>query len=99
VGAYLSYSGATDLAQFNNSCNGADFGDWASGGPVQVQDAYGTLGQNPAYGSNEIAALSAIGYTVATPEPGTWMLLAMSLGLLWGRRSRLPNLTASARES
>jgi hypothetical protein len=101
VAAYFSYSGATDLAQFNNGCNGADFGDWASGGALQVQDAYGAPGQNPAYGSNEIAALSAIGYTVAapTPEPGTWMLLAMSLALLWGRRSRLPDLSATARGS
>ena len=86
VAAYFSYSGATDLAQFNNICNGADFGDWASGGPLQVQNAYGTPGQTPAYGSNEIAALSAIGYTVAapTPEPGTWMLLVASLGLFVG---------------
>jgi hypothetical protein len=99
VAAYFSYSGATDLAQFNNGCYGADFGDWASGGPLQVQDAYGAPGQNPAYGSNEIAAESAIGYTVASPEPGTWMLLSMSLALLWGRRSRLPGLTATARES
>jgi len=97
--AYFSYSGTTDLAQFNNSCNGADFGDWASSGTPQVQDAYGTRGQDPAYGSNEIAAESAIGYTVATPEPGTWMLLVISLALLWGRRSRSPHLTASARES
>jgi hypothetical protein len=101
VAAYLSYSGATDLTQFNNACNGADFGDWASSGTPQVQDAYGTSGQNPAYGSNEIAALSAIGYTVAapTPEPGTWVLLLMSLALLWSRRSRLPDLNAIARES
>jgi hypothetical protein len=99
VAAYFSYSGSTDLAQFNNGCNGADFGDWASSGTPRVQDAYGTAGQNPAYGSNEVAALSAIGYTVAAPEPGTWILLAMSLAMLWGRRLRLPDLTATARES
>jgi hypothetical protein len=91
VAAYFSYSGATDLAQFNNGCNGADFGDWSSSGTPQVQDAYGAPGQNPSYGSNEIAALSAIGYTVAapTPEPGTGLLLVMSVALLPLARRRV----------
>ena len=90
VATYFSYSGATDLTNLNSACNGADFGDWASGGPLQVQNAYGTPGSNPAYGPNEIAAMSAIGYTLAAPEPGTWMLLLTSLGLLAGARKRLP---------
>jgi len=79
VAAYFSYSGATDLSQFNNAFNGADFADWTTGSYAQVQDAFGTPGTDPAYGSNEIAALSAIGYTVTAPEPGTWALLTASL--------------------
>jgi hypothetical protein len=82
--AYFSYSGATDLTQFNNACNGADFGDWATGVQAQVQDAYASPGDDPAYGPNEIAAESAIGYTLATttPEPATWMLLSCGLGIV-----------------
>ena len=88
VAAYFSYNGATDLTQFNNACNGADFGDWATGSYAQVQDAYGEQGADPAYGPNEIAALSAIGYSLAIPEPGTWMLLLSSLAVLPFARRR-----------
>lgn len=82
--AFFSYNGATDLAQFNNACNGGDFGDWQSsplpnGVAAQVQDAFTSPGAQPLYGPNEIAALSAIGYTVVAPEPGTWFLLSMAL--------------------
>jgi hypothetical protein len=83
--AFFSYNGSTDLAQFNNACNGADFGDWQSnplptGVAAQVQDAYASPGTQPLYGPNEIAALSAIGYTVAVaPEPGTWLLMSLAL--------------------
>ena len=83
--AFFSYNGSTDLAQFNNACNGADFGDWQSnpipaGVAAQVQDAFAVSGAQPLYGANEIAALSAIGYTVAVaPEPGTWILLSIAL--------------------
>jgi hypothetical protein len=80
--AFFSYSGTTDLTQFNNACNGADFGDWAASGTPQVQDAFGTPGANPAYGPNETAALSAIGFAIATPEPATAVLLTLSLGAL-----------------
>ncbi len=81
--AFFSYNGSTDLAQFNNACNGADFGDWQSnplppGVAAQVQDAFAAPGAQPLYGANEIAALSAIGYTTA-PEPGTWILLSIAL--------------------
>jgi hypothetical protein len=82
--AFFSYSGAVDLAQFNNACNGADFGDWQSNPlpgdtSAQVQDAFGSPGSGPSYGPNEIAALSAIGYQVATPEPATATLLFAAL--------------------
>jgi hypothetical protein len=91
IPAFFSYSGATDLTNFNTACNGADFGDWATGASAQVQDAFGSAGAQPAYGANEIAALSAIGYTLAIPEPGTWVLLLASLALLAGAGKRLTN--------
>jgi len=84
--AYFSYSGSLDLAAFNNNCNGADFGDWAIGTKAQVQDAFANPGVQPAYGPNEVAALSAIGYQVV-PEPATWSLLVgASAVALWARR-------------
>jgi hypothetical protein len=89
--AYFSYTGATDITDFNTACNGADWADWKGGAAPQVQDAYGTPGAEPTYGANEIAAMSAIGYTLAdpVPEPGTWLLLLTSLGLLAFARKRL----------
>lgn len=89
--AYLSYSGATPLTYFNNGCNGGDFGDWAGAGYPQVQDAFAEQGSDPSYGPNEIAAETAIGYTlVATPEPGTWLLVSLALpGLLFFRKRRV----------
>ncbi len=87
--AFLSYSGATVLTYFNSACNGGDFGDWAGAGYPQVQDAFATPGANPAYGPNEIAAESAIGYDlVATPEPGTWLLLSLALPAFFFTRKR-----------
>jgi len=87
--AFFSYNGTTDLAQFDNACNGADFGDWANGSSAQVQDAFASPGAGPAYGSNEMAALSAIGYTLATPEPGTWTLsLLLLAAMAFARRRR-----------
>jgi hypothetical protein len=87
VSAYFSYTGTGVLSYFNTACNGADFGDWAPGTLAQVQDAFATPGGQPLYGPNEIAALSAIGYTVAAPEPGTWVLLSLSVpAFVLGRR-------------
>lgn len=80
--AFFSYDGTTDLAQFNNACNNADFGDWVTGTSLQVQDAFANPGAQPAYGANEIAALTAVGYTLAAPEPATWILLLTALGAL-----------------
>lgn len=87
--AYFSYTGATDITDFNTACNGADWADWSTGSSPQVQDAFGQPGEDPAYGANEIAAMSAIGYTLAAPEPGTWILMLASFGLLAGARKRL----------
>ena len=80
---YFSLNGTTDLAQFNNTNNGGDYGDWASnplpaGASPQVQDAFITGDQNITLGSNEFAALQAIGY-VQVPDPATIALLAGGL--------------------
>ncbi len=85
--AYFSINGTTDLAQFNNQSNGADWGDWQSnplpnGVNPQVQDAFGSPGSTPTLGVNEIAALNVLGWNLSsatvpngTPEPGTAGLL------------------------
>ena len=78
--AYFSYGPSTgELQQFNNACNGADLGDWATSGTPYVQDAYGSAGTNPTLAAAEFDALSAIGYNIAVPEPGTWMLALIGL--------------------
>jgi hypothetical protein len=85
---YLSYTGATPLVYLNNACNGADFGDWVTGTSPQVQDAFGETGTNPAYGTNEIDAMTAIGYTQTVPEPETWILFLVPLAALAFARRR-----------
>ena len=80
--AYFSITGNSVNQQFNNACNGDDFGDWAGGGGAQIQDAVGTTGVNIGLGNNEIAALSAIGYQFTGPEPGTIVLLLSALGAI-----------------
>jgi FG-GAP-like repeat/Immunoglobulin domain len=64
--AFFSINGSTDLAQFHNQIDGADFGDWQSnplpsGVLPKVQDAFATPRANPAL-SVELAALDVIGY-------------------------------------
>jgi len=80
--AFFSLNGTTDLAQFNNVANGADFGDWASGATPQVQDAFGTPGASPTLGPNELNVLSAIGYNLTSPvpEPASLALLGSAIG-------------------
>ncbi len=92
---YFSLNGTTDLAQFNNSNNGGDYGDWASnplppGASPQVQDAFITGGQNITLGTNEFAALQAIGY-VQVPDAAPILVLALGGGaaMLLVRRRRL----------
>lgn len=86
--AYLSYSpSAIAISQFNNGCNGADFGDLASSATPQVQDAYATPGANPTINGSEIAALSAVGYVSAVPEPAMFLPVAGAL-LFFGLRRR-----------
>lgn len=80
--AYFSYGPSTGaIAQFNNMCNGADFGDWASSGTPRIQDAFGTPGATPGFSLAEIDALSAIGYDVEAPEPSTYATILSSLAL------------------
>lgn len=88
--AYFSYGPSTgNIAQFNNLCNDGDFGDWASGPVAQTQDAFATPGTNPTVGPSEIAALTAIGYELAAPEPGTWLLVLGALALFGASKRRI----------
>jgi hypothetical protein len=87
--AYFAYGPNTGaINQFNNACNGGDFGDWS--GSSNVQDAFASPGTGPAYSSSEKDALSAIGYGLSnpTPEPGTLGLLGASLLALGFIRTR-----------
>jgi hypothetical protein len=77
--AYFSINGGTtNIANYNNSNNSADYGDWDSAA-LRVQNAFGTPGVHGTDitndGGSEIAVLDAVGYNlrsaVATPEPGT----------------------------
>lgn len=79
--AYFSYGPSTgEIAGFNNSCNGADFGDWAGSSPDRVQDAFGTPGLNPTLGTAELDALTAFGFN-EVPEPGTLSFAALACAL------------------
>jgi hypothetical protein len=72
--AYLSINGGvTNLDNFNNCTNGADYGDWQASG--QVQSAYGAPGgiASLTVSSPEITALDVIGYTL-TPQAKTLLL-------------------------
>jgi hypothetical protein len=96
--AYFSIDGGkTNIASYNNSPNGADYGDWVYNNCtfLQVQDAYGCPGTSRDItndGGAEIAVLSAVGYNqaTATPEPGTIGMLSLgALGLAgYKRRNR-----------
>jgi hypothetical protein len=91
--AYFSVnSGATPIAYYNNSPNGADYGDWSSS-CAHIQDAYGCSGLSMDItndGRVEIPVLDAVGYTlVTTPEPATSGLFVLGIaGLVQLRRRR-----------
>ena len=74
-------SGATNLAGFNNACNGGDFGDWDSASN-RVQNAF-SGGGTPTLGV-ELTALDVIGYTLTstTPEPSSILLTVTALGAI-----------------
>jgi PEP-CTERM motif len=93
--AYFAYGPSTGaIAQFNNACNGGDFGDWQSsplppGVNPQVQDAFGGPGAGAAYGKSEIDAMTAIGFQSSAPEPSTMVMFGAGLAVLAVcRRSR-----------
>jgi hypothetical protein len=84
--AYFSINGGvTPIAYYNNSPNAQDYGDWASGVPYKVQDAEASPGITldiTTDGGSEISVLDAVGFSQATPEPGTVGLVGVSLGVL-----------------
>ena len=87
--SYFSVDGGvTNLVGFNQTgpAGGADYGDWVSSATVRVQDAFGTPGATPVFGSAEKTALDATGYNfavVSTPEPSSFWLLAFgAIGFL-----------------
>ena len=85
--AFFSIDGTTDLAQFHNSNDGADYGDWESnplpaGVSPKVQDAYATPFATPSMGV-ELIALDAIGYDVANVWIGAGSTNNWSTGLDW----------------
>jgi hypothetical protein len=90
--------GATDLDQFNQSGGGADYGDWASSGTPQVQDAFGTPGSSPTLDSAELTVFDVIGYNMqgsAAPEPASMTLFGVGSLMLAGygwRRCRPKNV-------
>ena len=81
--ASFSIDGTNLLAQFHNTNDGADYGDWESQPPARVQDAFATPGAQPNLGI-ELRALDVIGFDSAVPEPETGILLGTALALLAG---------------
>ena len=90
--AYFSIDdGTTNLAGFNNSCNGGDWGDWDTGLDRVQNWAASPLPSDPALGVEE-TALEAIGYTFdppdPAPEPATVVLIGTVLGAIVFLRRR-----------
>lgn len=85
--------GATDIACYNNTDNGADYGDWDSASG-RVQNAFGSPGVSGVDitndGGSELAVLDAVGYNLqsTTPEPGTLGLFGASIVTLAFLRRR-----------
>jgi len=80
--AYLSIDGgATQIDQFNQACDGGDFGDWIDHATPEVQDWQGTAsGATPIF-NTEVTALDVVGYDLSSPEPSTFALVG---GILVG---------------
>ena len=84
--AYFSINGGTtNIAAYNNSPNGSDYGDWSTN-CAHIQDAFGCPGAGAGLnitndGGKEIFVLDAVGYnlTANVPEPGTIGLFVSGL--------------------
>lgn len=108
--AYFSIdSGKTDIADYNDCPSGGDYGDWQTIYPYLVQDGEAsvdaTLDISTDVGVNsnhyprpEVAVLDAVGFNLATPEPGTLGLTATALALLILVRRDRRLVALSARE-
>jgi hypothetical protein len=81
VAGFSVDGGATGIAQFNQAGGGSDYGDFASVGPCQIQDAF-DCGATPVFSktSLEYLMLEAIGYDPVAggvPEPSTWAMMIL----------------------
>jgi hypothetical protein len=99
--AFFSLDGTSDIVQYNQDGVG-DYGDWHTGGPARVQDAYGTPLATPTLatdaGTPEIITMDAIGYNLAAqnavPEidpgsmAGAMTVFGGGMLMLRGRRRR-----------
>lgn len=95
--AYFSTDGGvTDIADYNNSPNGNDYGDWLQErSTLRVQNAAASGPFNIDLtndGGSEISVLDAVGFNLnsSTPEPGTISLFGVSLAILFARIRRRP---------
>jgi hypothetical protein len=104
-GAVVGFSvdgGATGIAQFNQAGGGSEYGDFASVGPCQIQDAF-YCGASPVFSttSPEYLMLEAIGYDPvagAVPEPSTWAMMLLGFagtGFMAYRRKSKPSVMAA----
>jgi hypothetical protein len=86
--AYFSTDGGvTSIAPYTNTPGFGDYGDWALvvGQPYRVQDGEASTGINLDItndGGAEIEVLNAVGFGLATPEPGTLGLMGVSFAIL-----------------
>ncbi len=98
VNAYFSIDGGTtNLVNFDQNNEGADFADWGNGIPnaeagnipPQMQDSFGTPGAMVNIGPNELTALDVVGYNLApVPEPGSMAILAAAVAMVLFLRRR-----------
>jgi hypothetical protein len=80
---YNTTHGGEDYADFHQSCRFVQDAEGCTGQSVDITDDY-LGGEGP-----EIPILNAVGYDLATPEPGTLSYLGAALGVLVAGRRRL----------
>lgn len=80
-GAYFSINGgATNLFNYNDPSDGGDSKDWASG-QNDSYNAFTSPGVENNISATDIEEMDVIGYTLAAPEPGSFVLM-LSAGLI-----------------